>query len=154
MKWSVLAVIVLLIIVNIWQWWPEQENITSIESLKITDGVVLSLPLPDYSEHSHSTITIDPFYGEQPRELKDARPLRPIINKKTRKSADPFKDYELAGILFKNGRMNAFLLISGNSHTVVEGDIVNKTVLVERVTETSVSLRDTRNNNKRIIKIQ
>lgn len=148
-------VVFILLAVNIWQWWPDKTDSNSIPIRNTENISALTLPLPDYSRNSGLEVLTDPFYGDQVRE--DKKPQKAPLSTKIvpgKLPEDPFKGYELAGILYKNGRMSAFMIISGTSRIVVKGDVINGSVLVERITESAVTLRHTRNNKKRTIKLQ
>ena len=156
MNKSLIVIIVLILLgVNLWQWWPEQDQLSTQTIQNVGKLSLLALPLPDYSSNSNHRILIDPFFGdEKPAPTSLIKAPKRVDTSSTRHSEDPFKDYQLAGILYKNGRMNAFMIVSGTSHILVKGDIINGRVQVDRITETSVTLRHTRNNQKRTIKLQ
>lgn len=156
MKQAIIALIVIiLLVVNLWQWWPV-ENKHSIKAVQKTGQLsLLTLPLPDYSRNTRNRVLIDPFYGDQDMQSAEPDIVPQKKNKKTlKRDEDPFKHYQLAGILYKNGRMNAFMIVSGASQTVVKGDIINGNVLVERITESSVTLKHTHNKIKRTIEMR
>ncbi|MCW8957141.1 MAG: hypothetical protein OQL09_09675 [Gammaproteobacteria bacterium] len=156
MNKSLIVIIVLILLgVNVWQWWPDQSQRSTQLIQNVGELSLLALPLPDYSRDSRLRILVDPFFGEEQQTLTSLinTPER-VDATSTRHAKDPFKDYQLAGILYKNGRMNAFMVVSGTSHIVVKGDIINGLMHVDRITETSVTLRHNRNNQKRTIKLQ
>lgn len=154
-KTYITIIVLLLLAFNIWQWWPDVTENSEISTQQTGNLSLINLPLPDYSRKSRLAVLTDPFYGDQPRELAQPQKSRQSNkNTKSRRAVDPFKDYELVGILYKNRRMSAFMVISGESRTVFKGDIINKSVLVERITESSVTLKHTRKNKKRTIKLQ
>ena len=156
MNKTIIAIIVIILLaVNIWQWWPDENNLSTRAIQNAGQLALLSLPLPDYSRKSSLSILADPFFGDELQEQANRveTPKRTDTSS-TKYTKDPFEGYQLAGILYKNGRMNAFMIVSGTSHIVVKGDIINGRVLVDRITETSVTLRHTRNNQKRTIKLQ
>jgi len=153
-KQLISTVVLLLVVVNVWQWWPYEENHTA-DSVQTSGHMsLLIIPLPDYSRKSMPTVQ-DPFYGAEAREqAKAVKVAVPVKRQAAKKTQDPFKNYQVAGILYKNRRMNAFMVISGENRIVKKGDIINGRIKVERITELSVTLRDTRNNQKRTIKLQ
>jgi len=154
-KTYISIIVLLLLAFNIWQWWPVDTENSVVSTQPSGHLSLLNLPLPDYSRKSRLAVLTDPFFGDQPRESAQPQKTRPSNkNKKTRRAEDPFKNYELVGILYKNRRMSAFMVISGTSRTVFKGDIINNSVLVERITESSVTLKHTRKNKKRTIKLQ
>lgn len=154
-KSLILIIVLILLGVNLWQWWPEQDQLSTQAIQNAGELSLLALPLPDYSSNSSIRILVDPFFGdEQQASTSLIKTPKRVDTSSTKRSVDPFKDYQLAGILYKNGRMSAFMIVSGTSHIVSKGDIINGRVRVDRITETSVTLRYTRNNQKRTIKLQ
>lgn len=154
-KTLISVIVIVLFVVNLWQWWPEADEYSNSAAQNSAQLTLLSLPLPEYSRSSTLRILTDPFYAED-AEAQDQQNTTPQqANKITVKPVvDPFKNYQLVGVLYKNRRMNAFMVVSDASHIVVKGDIINGNVLVEAVSENSVTLRHTQKNIKRTIKLK
>lgn len=148
----IISIISALIVINVWQWWPEITNNT-VEPGNNPDKLsILSIPLPDYSRNTQSRTMVNPFYGNQSK-VKENKP-EAVNKKRVSVNRDPFKNYLLVGILYKNRRMNAFMVISGKNRMVKKGDVINGEVRIERITENSVTLKHLRNNKRRTIKLQ
>lgn len=142
----------LLVALNLWQWWPTT-NSTVQQTASPVELSSLKIALPDYATPQAPDVARDIFTIKKHNSKKVTKRKSATVVKGTPAVTDIFDQVELAGVLFKNGRMNAFLLISGEAHTAVEGDVIN-ILIVEKVSETSVTLRHRINNNKRILKMQ
>ena len=66
MNKSLIVIIVLILLgVNLWQWWPEQDQLSTQTIQNVGKLSLLALPLPDYSSNSNHRILIDPFFGDE-----------------------------------------------------------------------------------------
>lgn len=151
-KKIIAVLLVLLLVLNLWQWWPDNDSNSPAAQTPV-ELSALKIALPDYAMPRESVDGRDIFAASQPvsRKVKKSPAKKASVSKAI--VSDQLDGIELAGVLFRNGRMQAFLLVSGAGRTVAEGDVVNN-MIVEKVSETSVTLRHNVNNNKRILKMQ
>ncbi len=149
---AMLAAITVLVLLNIWRWWPESENRAGHDKSKsqtnLADNEINFL---NYIPPARKEVAVM-------RNLFIPAPKKVVYKKSAvakKKTTSPQKNtpdpraalsvFKLEGVLDTDGKVQAFLSRQDEVYMVYKGERVNKTILVEKVTHNGILLKDESN---------
>ena len=156
-KWIVAAVVLALVALNVWHWWPAGS--AKPDSKPATKLGTISASAPFRPEDFEiRVLPIDPP-GAIQRDLFHSRPAaKPLAKKSASKAPEPptkspeelereAAQAELAlfrcvGVAFRGGRAQAFLVKGSETFLVSPGDKVGNRFVVDTIAPDAVSLQD------------
>lgn len=147
-----LSAVALLIIINLWRWWPQADQMAKQTDATSSSGKFpIRLNLAGYEPSSGELIEVkrDLFSPVSAAPLQpEPAPVEKEIempapdNTQRETAASEMAQYKLVGVLSRNGVKQAFLIRDNKNFRVRQGDRLEKHFRVEEVTLTSVTLTD------------
>lgn len=147
-----LSAVALLVVVNLWRWWPQVEPAAEQSGTVTPSGQpAMSLNLAGYEPASGNLVemkrdlfspvsTAAPQPEPEPIEEKTEKAVSDNTQQKAAEAE--MAKYKLVGILSRNGVKQGFLVRDDKNFKVRKGDRLEKRFLVEEVSLTSVTLGD------------
>lgn len=163
MKMMLVAVAVL-VVVNIWRWWPAQqhpETEAASTVTTLTDSFDLRLAGHESLNSTTSRVTRDLFSPVAVSSETEAE--KPVTTKPQKQDTAPSQrqqvlkrlaEFKLVGILLQDGIKHAFLTRDEEHFTVARGDRVDKGYIVDEVTLTSVTLSEVKSRVSKKIELE
>lgn len=155
-----------LILLNLWRWWPAGNSPESAEG-----GIARSVLTPEdfrlpgvfVASAEETTIRRNLFRTVRTRQAASKRPHRKVASSKPskRQRAEQRKAavlaelnaYKLVGVVFREGKGEAFLVKGASQYTVSKGDRLENRFLVDQVDTDTVTLRDTKGGQTGILEL-
>ncbi|MCK4710507.1 MAG: hypothetical protein KAU21_17970 [Gammaproteobacteria bacterium] len=165
-KW-IFVMIIALIVINLWQWWPITKQAGLLGEQQRSGQVHASdLSLSGYAIENKGVRTVrrDLFVMSVPKKEKTITKKLSVTKKPKikmpKKSAKTFKQYQkrsslnqfkLVGVLFHNGEKNVYLVKDDKDYAVKRGDKIEGRYLVKEVTVKTITLLESRTRKSSII---
>lgn len=153
-KLSISLAIAALAALNIWRWWPSASSSQHDEAgrvagaFNVDDFVVKAIPvdsLPPLSRDIFQSKKVVVLAKPRLIAPSSAAPLAPSKTPEevAKENAQAeFAQIQCVGISVRNERIHAYLISAGEPSLVSKGDKVGSRFLVEDITTSAVSLRD------------
>jgi hypothetical protein len=151
-KWIIAAVVLVLVALNVWRWWPAGS--TKPGSLPGTASTSAAFRPEDFEIRAQPA---DPP-GPMQRDLFRPKPAAKPMAKGSAKTPMPppkspeelereaaqaeLAQYRCVGVAFRGGRAQAFLVKGGETFLVSPGDKVGNRFIVDKIAPDAVSLQD------------
>lgn len=160
-----LAVVAVLVGVNIWRWWPQAESperSTAAADARVTDVFDLRLAGHESLDNKAGRIKRDlfapvsvtkPVVEVKKPVVKPVKKPREIQSQQNRILKE-LEEFQLMGILLRNGIKRAFLTRKEENFTVTRGDRIDKIYIVDDVTLTSVTLSEAESRISKKIELE
>ena len=143
------AVIGVLVALNIWRWWPQGSELLAsadggtwtARDVQLRQAVTPNpvKPVRDLFFVAHRTKKPTPS-ARTKRPGKTA--ARKVADDPKTLASSAMAHYELTAVAKQNAGRHALVMRNGESHTVIEGDVLDGRYLVKTITSQSLELRD------------
>lgn len=160
-----LAAVAVLVVVNLWRWWPQTDTMTEPKPAAQASSVEnLDLQLAGYDPDDSGEVNIqrDLFFPAGNNEPEAAaveveekqQPEQQVRTSQRETILRELEQYKLVGILSRNGVKQGFLVRDENNFTVRAGGRLEKRYSVDEITLTSVTLSDPASRVSRKIELE
>lgn len=153
-KYMLLGVVVgVLVIANLWQWWPDMTRQAVTDS--VSSGIRVEdirLRAPIILSKSERIMQRNIFISESEKASRIASTL--IKTKQAEKTSKPtrypakqiakveLEGIKVMGIIFRDGKGRAYVTIDESNYTVFKGDKAGRRFVAEKILTDAVVFRD------------
>lgn len=154
---------VVLVVYNIWQWWPQEELAVNDARQRraVPDAIDLRLAGQELAGPEDQKVHRDLFHPVAPveEEAVTKAPATPpaetlAVDRARQQAEAALGEFQLVGILFQGRDKKAFLRRNEENYTVAKGDKISGKFVVDNITVTSVTLRDMKNKVEKTVELQ
>lgn len=146
------AVILVLVILNIWRWMPSGNSLADRRASRDAHGLELDWRVP--LTMGQQAATRDLFYKKVPKPVRPKpgpKIVRPVISQpvitpeqqRLQTAQTMLAQYKLVGVVLRNGMWQAFVTRGEESYTLSKGDRVSQRFMVKEISEHALVLQDT-----------
>lgn len=151
-KWQISAAIAALLVLNIWRWWPVNEEALragsvpayAVDTGKLrlsVDAVFEELPM---KRNPFSTAAVQ---APEPEPIAETPEEASVLTEQEQAPSaaaleTAMGNLKLAGVLYRRGARYAYLLESGQGHLVEKGAVLFGRYRVEAIDVRSVTMKD------------
>ena len=151
-KWAIGAVVLALVALNAWRWWPAGSAKPGVVRVTVSPSAAFR---PE--DFEIRVLPADP-HGPMVRDLFRPKPVaKPVAKASAKPPAPPPKSpeelereaaqaelaqFRCVGVAFRGGRAQAFLVRGGDTFLVSPGDKVGNRFIVDKIAADAVALRD------------
>lgn len=154
---------IVLVVYNIWQWWPQQEPTVNDAGQRraVPDAIDLRLAGQELAGPEDQKVHRDLFHPVAPvvEDEIDKTPAKPpaetlAVDRARQQAEAALGEFQLVGILFQGRDKKAFLKRNEENYTVAKGDKISGKIVVDNITVTSVTLHDVKHKVRKTVELQ
>ncbi|MFP4610486.1 MAG: hypothetical protein ACLFQT_05630 [Thiohalophilus sp.] len=158
-----LLTVALLVVINVWRWWPQVEEVTGQTSAPPEQMHNMTLNLAGYEPAGGELVEVkrdlfSPVDEAKPEPEPPSETVQteepPAGNTKRETEPEELARYKLVGVLSRNGIKQGFLVRGEDNFRVRHGDRLEQGFRVEEVTLTSVTLSDPESRTSKKIELE
>lgn len=155
--------VALLVVINVWRWWPQVEQATGQTTTAPAQMHNMTLNLAGYEPASGELVEVKRDLFSPVDKVKPEPEPPPETAQKEEQAArntqremvpGELAEYKLVGVLLRNGIKQGFLVRGEDNFRVRHGDRLEKRFRVEEVTLTSVTLSDPKSRTSKKIELE
>lgn len=151
-KWQISVAISVLLVLNLWRWWPVDEEVLSASNTSAYSVDVGKLRLSVEAAFEELPMKRNPFSAAaapapEPESIVEApeesvAPMEQELLSPAAQIETAMGNLKLAGVLHRRGARYAYVLESGQGHLVEKGAVLFGRYRVEEIDVRSVTMKD------------